>query len=88
MSSPKPARTRTSPLRAFAPGGGGAGSYRQEEDEDEKGVAESNVLEEDEEEPSEMTDSLRDLVSIKAYYIDKNSPDFQAKYDSVSLVIC
>ena len=84
MSSPKPPRTKVSPLRAFVPGTVGGDGNKPEEC-DEKVAAESSVLE-DEEDSSRMADSLRDLVCIKAYYIDKNCPDFQTKYDSVSLM--
>lgn len=86
MSSPKPARTRTSPLHAFVPEAAGADGHRQQED-DEKVAAESSVLDDDDdEESSKMANSLRDLVSIKACYIDKNCPDFQTKYKSVSFL--
>ena len=86
MSSPKPARTRTSPLRAFVPGTVGGDGNKQESD-DEKDAAESSIPEDKEDDTSDMADSLRDLVCIRAYYIDKNCPDFQTKYDSVSLLL-
>ena len=81
MSSPKPTRTKTSPLRAFVPGTVGAGSDKQDKS-DEEVEAESSMLEN--EDYSDMADSLRDLVCIKAYYVNKNSPDFKTKYESVS----
>ena len=84
MSSPKPARARTSPLRAFVPGTVGGDSNKQEDD-DVKVAPESSMPEDKEDDISaDMGDSLRDLVCIKAYYIDKNCPHFQTKYDSVS----
>jgi len=85
MSSPKPARVRTSPLRAFVPGVVGGDDDKQEDDE--KGAPAEPVILEDEEVSSGMADSLRDLVSIKAYYIDKNCPNFQTKYESVSFYL-
>ena len=89
MSSPKPVRARTSPLRAFVPGMAGGDNNKQVDDDDEKVTAESSMPEDKEDDDtSDMTDSLRDLVCIKAYYIDKNCPDFQTKYESVSIFVC
>ena len=82
MSSPKPARARTSPLRAFVPSTVGADGDKHKES-DEKVAAESSILE-DEEDCSDTAYSLRDLVCIKAYYVSKNCPDFKTKYESVS----
>ena len=83
MSSPKPSRGRKSPLRAFVPSRVGGNSDKQG-DNYENITAES----ENTENSSDMANSLRDLVCIKAYYIDKNSPDFQAKHESVSCDSC
>ena len=87
MSSPKPARARMSPLRAFSPNVMDGDSDKCDRHEDEKtDIAKSPTLEEHNEESSNMADSLKDLVSIKAFYIDKNCPEFQTKYESVSLL--
>ena len=84
MSSPKPVRVKLSPLRAFSPKADSKKTGDKLEDE-RTGIAESSMLEEDYAESSNMADSLKDLVSIKAFYIDKNCPDFQTKYESVSI---
>ena len=85
MSSPKPSRGRKSPLRAFVPSMVG-GDCNKQGDSNKQGDGDENITAESEsaEDSSDMADSLRDLVCIKAYYIDKNSPDFQAKHESVS----
>jgi len=88
MSSPKPARARVSPLRAFSPNVMESDSDKPNDrhEDEKKDTAGSSILEEQNEESLNMANFLKDLVSIKAFYIDKNCPDFQTKYESVSLV--